>query len=166
MKTSNKLLLGLLIIVVLGMIIANLRLKYVIEKNPELRVQSSMNNSFLNIKVNGNTINNTPTTTGNLDYGLFADKTKVLLSIDKNMSYEQLNEFKSKLKKLNIDFNIRKIEFDSDNKITKLKISVDCNDGYKGSATESLKDNGRIGFYRIYSDSTTTPFGMNAIALQ
>jgi|GEM_PF-696173 len=36
MKTSNKLLLGLFVFIVLGMIIANLYLKNEIEKNPQM----------------------------------------------------------------------------------------------------------------------------------
>lgn len=169
MKTSNKLLLGLFILIVLGMIFATLRLKSVVETSPQLNGQVSGNNSAINIKVNtdiGSTTIQTKTLEGDLNYGLFADKTKVLLSMDKNTTYEQLNQYKTDLKKLNIDLNIRRVEFSSDNKINLLKISVDCNDGYKGIVTQSLKDNEKIGFYRIYDRTGDSAFGMYAIPLK
>ena len=169
MKTSNKLLLGLLVLIVLGMITATIRLKYLVDKFPKQNGQVSANNPFINISVNGSSNTNTYNVTsseGDLGYGLFTDKTKVLLSIDKNTTYEQLSQYKNDLKKLNIDLNIKRIEFDSDNKIKSLKISVDCNDGYKGNATQSLDGNEKIGFYRIYNDTTSSAFGMNAIPLE
>lgn len=169
MKTSNKLLLGLFILIVLGMIFATLRLKSVIGTYPQLNGQVSGNNPVFSMKVNTHSKSTTIKhnfTDGDLNYGLFADKTKVLLSIDKNTTYDQLSQYKNDLKKLNIDLNIKRIEFSSDNKINLLKISVDCNDGYKGTVTQSLKDNEKIGFYRIYDDSAESTFGMYPIHLE
>ncbi|MDD5185314.1 MAG: hypothetical protein PHS84_08655 [Paludibacter sp.] len=169
MKTSNKLLLGLFILVVLGMIFANFRLKSVIGTSPQLNGRVSGNNSVISIKVNtgsDSTTIQTNSSEGDLNYGLFADKTKVLLSMDKNTTYEQLNQYKNDLKKLNIDLNIRRVEFSSDNKINLLKITVDCNDGFKGTVTQSLKGNEKIGFYRVYDNSASSPFGMYAIPLE
>lgn len=95
------------------------------------------------------------------DTGLFLNKSKVLLSIDRNTSKDQLNEYQTKLRERNIQLNIERIEFDQENKIKFLKISVDCHDGFKGSVSQSLKENEKIGFYRIYDKNVSSPFGMS-----
>ncbi|MDD3321346.1 MAG: hypothetical protein PHS59_07870 [Paludibacter sp.] len=169
MKTSNKLLLGLFIVVVLGMIFANIRLKNVIETTPGLESQTSNNKSFFSFKMtksSSNTISKTDTLQGDFSYGLFADQTKVLLSIDGNTSYDQLNQYKIDLKRLNIDLNIKKVEFADNGKMIKLEIAVDCNDGFKGTVKQVLRNNNRIGFYRIYDESAPSAFGMSAMPLE
>ena len=170
MKTSNKLLLGLFIVVVLAMVVANIRLKSVVGNLPELISQTTSNKAFsLSYKVNGNSKSVSTLTEkqkGNYNYGLFADSTKVLLSMDRNTSYDQLNQYKNDLKQLNIDLNIKKVEFDDNGKMKRLEIAVDCHDGFKGTVKQTLSRNNKIGFYRIYDKSATSPFGMEALSLE
>lgn len=101
-----------------------------------------------------------------INTGLLVDSTKVTLSIDKNTTNDEINSFQTRLKELNIDLNIDKIEFGSDNKIKFLSISVDCNDGFKGSVNQTLGDNDKIGFYRVYDKNGQSPFGMCPLELE
>jgi hypothetical protein len=140
MKTSNKLLLGFFGLVVASLVIANIAIKSEINKTPRTNSQVDTNKIFSSC--------------------LLIDKNKVVLSIDRNTTQEQLNDYRTKLKEVNINLNIDKIEFESDKKIKYLEISVDCNDGFKGSVNQTLRGDEKIGFYRIYDKKAPSPFGM------
>jgi len=143
MKTSNKLLLGLLCLILAFLVISTLLVKRDVDKVIPDKIQLS----------NSQTTKN----------GLFADSTKVTLSMDMNTSVIDISNYQAKLKELNIDLKVDKIEFDSNNKIKFLSISVDCNDGFKGSVNQTMGENDRIGFYRIYTKDAQSPFGMSTL---
>lgn len=147
MKTSNKLLLGLFCLVIASLVIFNIIIKWKMDKASVQSETPISNNQKINT-------------------GLLVDSTKVTLSIDKNTTNDEINSFQTRLKELNIDLNIDKIEFGSDNKIKFLSISVDCNDGFKGSVNQTLGDNDKIGFYRVYDKNGQSPFGMCPLELE
>jgi len=140
MKLSNKLLLGFLCLIIALSVITTLKIKRVVDKTVSGETQIS--------------------STKQSKTGLFADSTKVTLSMDRNTSVADLTNYAVELKKLNIDLKVDKIEFDSNNKIKFLSISVDCNDGFKGSVNQTMGENDKIGFYRVYNKSNQSPFGM------
>jgi hypothetical protein len=63
------------------------------------------------------------------------------------MTLAVLENIKAGLKKENIDLNFEKLEFDSaDGKLSFIKFSVDCNDGFKGSAGLPLSKDKKSAF--------------------
>jgi hypothetical protein len=147
MKTSNKLLLGLFCLIFISLIVINVMLKIAIGNIPAQK-------EFL--KLHSQVIGNS----------LFIDSTEVILSIDKNTTIVDISNYKTKLKEVNIDLNIDKIEYDTDNKIKSLAIKVDCNDGYVGTANKMLNGDEKIGFYRLYRKDAKSPFAMIPISFE
>ena len=49
-------------------------------------------------------------------------------------------------------------------KLAYIKYSVDCNDGFKGSASLSVTKEKKIGFYRDYNNDVNSPFGVGEIS--
>jgi hypothetical protein len=92
--------------------------------------------------------------------GLTITDSAIYLLIDKHTTRDQLDDYKTQLAKKNITLSIPKIEFDADNNIKSLSFAVNCNDGFSGSASSNFKrDNGPVGFYRIYRNNSPSPFG-------
>jgi len=144
MKTSNKLLLGLFFLILISLIVINVKLKMAIGNIP---IQKEL------LKSHSQIIGNS----------LFIDFTEVILSMDKNTTIVDISNYKTKLKEVNIDLIIEKIEYDSDNKIKSLAITVDCNDGSQGWTRQDLSGNEKIGFYRIYGKTDKQPFAMTPL---
>ena len=94
--------------------------------------------------------------------GLYISKEKIALIIDENTTKQQLDEYKAKLKEKNVDLKINQVKLSTENKVTYIDFSVDCNDGFKGAASGTPKTNGSIGFYRSYHKNAT-PFAMGSI---
>jgi hypothetical protein len=91
-------------------------------------------------------------------------KNKVEIIFDPSMTLAVLEKIKAGLKKGKIDLNFEKLEFDSaDGKLSFIKFSVDCNDGFKGSAGFSLSKDKKIGFYRDYVPRADSPFGVGIL---
>jgi len=95
-----------------------------------------------------------------IGHSLLIDSTEVILTIDRNTTIVDISNYKAKLKEVNIDLNIDKIEYDTDNKIKSLAINVNCNDGYQGWTEKGLNGNEKIGFFRIYDKPGKQPFAM------
>jgi hypothetical protein len=144
MKTSNKLLLGLFCLIIASLVIFNLGLKKGMNK---VLIQKNI------LKSHSQIIGNS----------LYIDSTEVILSIDKNASIADINNYKAKLKEVNIDLTIEKIEYDSIGKIKLLTIAIDCNDGHSGWTTKDLTGDEKIGFYRIYDKSGIKQFDMSPL---
>lgn len=54
--------------------------------------------------------------------------------------------------------------FDADGHLTELAFTVDCQDGYKGSAkSDSIPDDTKFGFYRDRTKDAALPFGTGMI---
>lgn len=82
-----------------------------------------------------------------------------------NMTQRDLEKIKIELKKINIDLNFDRLEFKQNNsKLSYIKYSVDCNDGFKGSASSSFSQEKKIGFYRDYNKDVNSPFGVGEIS--
>jgi N-acetylmuramoyl-L-alanine amidase len=82
-----------------------------------------------------------------------------------NMTQRDLEEIKIGLKKINIALNFDRLEFKQNNgKLAYIKYSVDCNDGFKGSASLSITKEKKIGFYRDYNKDVNSPFGVGDIS--
>ena len=94
--------------------------------------------------------------------GLTISRKKVICVIDQTTSAEQLMRFKNELwQKKKIQLDIEQVTRNQDNLITQLKISVNCNDGFKGSAQADFKDvDTKLSFYRIYKKNVASPFGI------
>lgn len=82
-----------------------------------------------------------------------------------NMTQRDLEKIKIGLKKINIDLNFDRLEFKQNNsKLAYISYSVDCNDGFKGSASLSVTKEKKIGFYRDYNKDVNSPFGVGEIS--
>jgi len=126
MKTSYKLLLGLFCLILIFLITINITIKKVITR--ELTEQEKLT-----------IINSTS------PKSLFICSSDVFFSINKNTSMSNLNDYKSKLKEVNINLNIKKIEYDKDNKIKSIEFTVNGKDGF-GILSSSSFDNGFIDY--------------------
>jgi len=86
--------------------------------------------------------------------GLSISDQKVKCVISQNTTESQLQDFKTELlEKKKIRFDVDRLDFTSDKGISRTKISVDCNDGFKGSAQMVFKDDkSKMNFYRIYDE--------------
>lgn len=97
--------------------------------------------------------------------GLSISDQKVRCVISQNTTEGQLQEFKAELwEKKKIRFDVERLDFTSDKRISRIKISVDCNDGFKGTAQMLFKDNNsKMNFYRIYDEKAESPFGIGEL---
>lgn len=89
--------------------------------------------------------------TGN---ALLISSTDVFFSIYRNTSITEINSYKDKLKEVNIDLDISKIEYDTDNKIKSIDVSVKTYAGLNGSNGSGyggpLWEGEKIIFYRSF----------------
>ncbi len=80
-------------------------------------------------------------------------------------SQSDLMNIKAELgaQKILLDYN--KMEFDADGHLTVLEFTVDCQDGFKGSAKSAdITDAQTFGFYRDYRAGVAQPFGVGSIS--
>lgn len=78
-------------------------------------------------------------------------KEKVELIITERTSETQLKKFKKALKEeANIDFDYKDIILDFKNQIRKITITVDSNDGVKGTGSLLISNIYNVGFVRNY----------------
>lgn len=90
--------------------------------------------------------------------GLIMKEDLVMLVIDQQTTEEELNAYKTRLKKeRNITLSYD-LTFDHKNKLREISLMVDCNDGFKGSLIRTLRKKDKIGFYRIFEEGYETPF--------
>lgn len=91
---------------------------------------------------------------------------KVFLIITENTTEIELKKIASEFKvEKNITVDFSKTQFARNGKIKNLNLEVDCNDGFKGTATSSaeiLKAK-NSGFSRDYSENSKVPFVIGAM---
>lgn len=107
-----------------------------------------------------------------IDNNTFVDKTsikddKIIVQISKDADQKYLNRTKKTMKeKYGFDVEYDKVKFNDKGELISIEVNVNCNDGFTGST--SIIDNEPISdiyFYRDYSKSTTTPFGIGGADL-
>jgi uncharacterized protein YxeA len=94
------------------------------------------------------------------------DSEKVFLIITENTTESELTKIASDFKtEKNIIFDFSKTEFSENGKIKTLNFEVDCNDGFKGTATSSgvILKNKNSGFSRDYAENSKVPFIIGAM---
>jgi hypothetical protein len=93
--------------------------------------------------------------------GLLIKEDLVILVIDHATTTAELDYFKEYLnKELNISLEYE-VKLNKKDRLKWVKITVDCNDGFKGSFWADVKKKTtNIGFYRVYDTEVTTPFGV------
>lgn len=98
--------------------------------------------------------------------GLSISDQKVRCVISQNTTESQLQEFKTELwEKKKIRLDVDRLDLTPDKRISRIKISVDCNDGFKGTAQMVFKDdNSKMNFYRIYDEKAESPFGIGELS--
>ncbi|MDB5116459.1 MAG: hypothetical protein JWQ79_1951 [Mucilaginibacter sp.] len=80
------------------------------------------------------------------------------------MTLDDLVKIKRDLHKTHIDISYKNIAFDEKDLLKSISFSVDCHDGFKGSAESNrLGNNARFGFYRDYSKKSLSPFGTGQV---
>jgi hypothetical protein len=94
-----------------------------------------------------------------LNHGLTITDKQVLMVIDRSTTQQELSEMKVQLWKVKgITFDVELLHLNKQGDIVQIKISVDCHDGFKGTASRFFNDDiQRIGFYRSYED-VDSPF--------
>lgn len=90
---------------------------------------------------------------------VFKENVKILFN--KNTGFFELIKIKEFCEARHIALNYTKIEYNDNGQLISLKFNVDCNDGFKGSGyTDNLLNRKQFGFYRDYSESSTSKFGI------
>ncbi|MEO6683150.1 MAG: hypothetical protein ABIN48_10035 [Ginsengibacter sp.] len=102
--------------------------------------------------------------TNKLNKNQFLEKSKIEVVFNRQTGFVELVMIKADLEKKHIILNYKKIEFDNKGELIALSFSVDCQDGFSGSAsTQELKNDVPFGFYRDYSKDTKSPFGTGGL---
>ena len=89
------------------------------------------------------------------------DEDQVYLVITQNTTKEELAKIAVELKeRKNIDLDYSNSLFQANGKISELKLTVDCNDGFKGSTncTSGALKLRNMGFLRDYQSESETTF--------
>ena len=91
-------------------------------------------------------------------------KPRVEVFFNKSTGFSELVIIKAKLEKQNIFLDYKKIEYNKKGELVALSFSVDCMDGFSGSAsTDNIPAGKTFGFYRDYSDKSESPFGTGGL---
>ncbi len=98
---------------------------------------------------------------GNDSRGLVVKEDLVILIVDHASTVIELEGYKERLKKeLNMSLEYE-LKFNKKDQLKWIKLTVDCNDGFKGSFSSDVKKKTtNIGFYRVYDTEVTTPFAV------
>lgn len=88
-------------------------------------------------------------------------KGRIEVIFNRKTELNDLAKIKLDLAKKGIVLDYRKIEFDKYGDLISLYFTVDCKDGFSGSAeSASLTNQSKFGFYRDYSKGVVSPFGV------
>lgn len=87
------------------------------------------------------------------------DRVEVLFN--NSMTIEYLVDIKKEMLDNNIILNYKSLDFDDEGYLKSIEISVDCADGYSGSAKTKNVNKKLFGFYRDYSGEI--PFDIGEI---
>lgn len=91
-------------------------------------------------------------------------KPRIEVFFNASAGFTELVMIKADLETKGIILDYKKIEYNKQGELISLSFSVDCRDGFSGSAsTDNLKNNVRFGFYRDYSRDAKSPFGTGGI---
>ncbi|MEQ8425131.1 MAG: hypothetical protein RIA63_10510 [Cyclobacteriaceae bacterium] len=95
----------------------------------------------------------------------FDNNERIEIIFNNSLNSNDLDDIKMNLKKRGITINYTSLEFDESKKLKGIAFSVDCHDGFSGSASmKPVGDQKVFGFYRDYSDEyAVSPFGTGHI---
>jgi hypothetical protein len=87
-------------------------------------------------------------------------KPRVEIIFNRHTGFTELLLIKAHLEKKSIILDYKKIEFNKKGELIALSFTVNCQDGFSGSAsTDNLTTDKSFGFYRDYSKGAESPFG-------
>ncbi len=91
-------------------------------------------------------------------------KNRVEVIFTNKLTFDDLVKIKADLKAKNITIVYQKIEFDKEKHLSAINISVDCNDGFKGSvSSKPLTNDNKVRFCRDFSKKSKEPFAIEAM---
>jgi len=88
----------------------------------------------------------------------FSNQPRIEVVFTDQMDFNNLARIKLDLSQKGILINYNKLEFTKEGCLTFIDFSVDCKDGFKGSAEDKLINKSHFGFYRDYADDAKSPF--------
>lgn len=89
---------------------------------------------------------------------------RIEVIFNSTLKFNDLVKIKLDMAEKGISLMYRELKFNKNGKLISIDFKVDCNDGFSGSAHQnSLSTQSKIGFYRDYSDNTSSPFGTGRI---
>jgi hypothetical protein len=93
------------------------------------------------------------------------DKHIAEIIFNRKIKFNDLVIFRNKvLKEDNIVLDYKSLTFDANGGLSSIKISVDCKDGFSGTATSGeLKNDSKFGFKRDYTPSSKEPFTVGTL---
>ena len=95
---------------------------------------------------------------------VIAQDDRLEVTFNRQMTFEDLSEIKDQLAKKDILIEYKSLEFDENGGLSSLKFDVDCKDGFKGGASNNrIYNDTKWGFFRDYSENSTSPFGTGTI---
>lgn len=100
----------------------------------------------------------------NSPYSNNSGKERIEVVFNSTLNMQSLIKIQRETAAKGIDLKYNKLEFDEGGKLTAINFSVDCKDGFYGSAGRSfLSKTSRFGFYRDYSKNAVSPFGTGGL---
>lgn len=94
-----------------------------------------------------------------------SDKNRIEVVFTHKMKNDDLVKIKETLLKKNIQLEFVRTRFDGSGYLVALAFKVNCNDGFKGDASnpDLTRYKKRFGFYREYKKNVKSPFGVGFI---
>lgn len=87
---------------------------------------------------------------------------KIEIRFNHQLVFNDLVLIKLNLAQKGITLEYKYLKFDEAGKLVAISFSVDCHDGFRGSAdNDKITNDSRIGFYRDYNKEAKSPFGVN-----
>jgi len=87
-------------------------------------------------------------------------KKNIDVSFNCHQTFDSLVLIRQELIKHNIELHYINVTFNKSGHLSGINFMVDCKDGFEGSAhLNTIYCTNKIGFYRHYDDSTSSPFG-------
>ena len=87
---------------------------------------------------------------------------KLQVEIHNDLTFEDMAKIKSDMAEKGITIDYQKLVFNESGKLRVIAFSVDCNDGFRGTAERPVpsKKKTPFGFFRDYTEGAKVPFAI------
>lgn len=94
------------------------------------------------------------------------DSGRIEIYFTPNLTFEDLIKIKKDVSERGIFLTYHKLQFNRKGKLKAIGFSVECKEGFKGTAEAKVTEQSGFGFFRDYDKSAVAPFGVGHISRQ